>query len=107
MTNYTHNSWPYPSPQAVWQPQHRRECSLHRADEVTQNRPEEATLRICVCYGKPAGFLRKRHEECATHDDGDMDATALQEDDAPTLDNIREEETDDYPGGILIAVATR
>ena len=64
-------------------------------------------MRICVSYGKPTGFLRKRLEERATQDDGDMDATALQEDDAPTLDNIREEETDDYPGGILIAVATR
>jgi len=107
MTNHTHNSWPYPPPQAVWQPQHHRDCCLHRADEVTQNRPEETTLRICVCYGKHAWFLRKQYEECATQDDGDMDATALQEDDAPTLDNIREEETDDYPGGILIAVATR
>ena len=36
-----------------------------------------------------------------------MDAIALQEDDAPTLDDIREEETDDHPGGILIAGATR
>ena len=64
-------------------------------------------MRICVCCGKPAGFLRKRHEERAVQDDGDMDAIAPQEDDAPTLYNIRKEETDDYPGGILIAGATR